>query len=154
MDNIAATIHSIHNTNSTASPQPPPHWNRARIKAPADSTDHSVPALRRRWTLEGRLPSQNGDEIVQAICEFHDECYDGIPDKKDRKTRIGFAGDCMLENFLHLYPGFYSVGGTEGMRIFTQMMASFRNSKELEFEDADVTNAAMHWIYEVLSSDS
>ncbi|XP_065303866.1 uncharacterized protein [Dermacentor albipictus] len=101
-----------------------------------------------------RLNASFLTKIVQAVCEFHDQCYDGILDIKDRKTRRGIAGECMLRNFLQHYPGFYSVTDTEGIWIFKKMMACFCSDKDLEFEDAGVTNAVMHWIYEVLRSDA
>ncbi|XP_075539378.1 uncharacterized protein LOC142574093 isoform X2 [Dermacentor variabilis] len=84
--------------------------------------------------ISNRVNASFLTKVVQAVCEFHDQCYDGILDIKD--------------------PGFYSLTDTEGIWIFKKMMACFCNDKDLEFEDAGVTNAVMHWIYEVLRSDA
>ncbi|KAL3210031.1 hypothetical protein MRX96_052303 [Rhipicephalus microplus] len=73
-------------------------------------------------------------KIVQMVCEYHDECYEGILDIKD--------------------PAFENVEGTEGMKIFKKMMACFCDNKDLEFEDSGATNAVMHWLYEVLRPDA
>ncbi|XP_037503085.1 uncharacterized protein LOC119377859, partial [Rhipicephalus sanguineus] len=55
-------------------------------------------------------------KIVQMVCEYHDECYDGILDIKDRATRRGIAGQCFLRKFLNIYPGFEKAEMTDGMR--------------------------------------
>ncbi|XP_075744506.1 uncharacterized protein LOC119159985 isoform X3 [Rhipicephalus microplus] len=93
-------------------------------------------------------------KIVQMVCEYHDECYAGILDIKDRATRRGIAGQCFLRKFLGIYPAFENVEGTEGMKIFKKMMACFCDNKDLEFEDSGATNAVMHWLYEVLRPDA
>ncbi|XP_075539376.1 uncharacterized protein LOC142574092 isoform X2 [Dermacentor variabilis] len=82
-----------------------------------------------------RVNSSFLSKVVAAACEYHVECYHGLRDIKDMHKRRDIAGECMLRNFLKLY-------------------VCLHNSEELQLEDSDVTNAVMHWIFEVLRTDA
>ncbi|XP_077507409.1 uncharacterized protein LOC144118326 [Amblyomma americanum] len=93
-------------------------------------------------------------KVVTVVCEYHADCYHGLKDIKDMRERRGIAGECLLKEFANLYPTFKSTNGSEGIEVIKKMMACLHGSAELEFEDDDVTNAVMHWIYEVLRTDA
>ncbi|XP_075539375.1 uncharacterized protein LOC142574092 isoform X1 [Dermacentor variabilis] len=101
-----------------------------------------------------RVNSSFLSKVVAAACEYHVECYHGLRDIKDMHKRRDIAGECMLRNFLKLYPTFESVNGAEGIEVIKKLTVCLHNSEELQLEDSDVTNAVMHWIFEVLRTDA
>ncbi|XP_037512155.2 uncharacterized protein LOC119388841 isoform X2 [Rhipicephalus sanguineus] len=72
--------------------------------------------------------------VVQVVCEYHDECHGSVAHIQE--------------------PAFNIAGGTDGLWLVKRMLNCFCNNQELEFENDDVTNAVMHWIYEVLRADA
>ncbi|XP_077532311.1 uncharacterized protein LOC144144657 [Haemaphysalis longicornis] len=91
--------------------------------------------------------------VVTTICEYHTECYKDVKGMKDVKKRREIAAECMVKNLMVLFPSFESSNGAEGIEIVQKLMACIQGFQGLNWDDANVTNAIMHWIYEVLRTD-